>query len=287
MTTRWSTLGNDEPKTQLERFAHWVRDNPTVAISLVPLLITGVRLLGVTRGQIEPALFILAHGDKFSILLGTFLPWIPILSTFYLFAFFRLGLVSTRLRRANKAHGYPQYPQSSQSSHLLEVFGFTFCLALSATLLSFSSLLMAILFAGFCLDIDRKGIFTFLFRWRKSRREREQRVFIEDGVPLFVLVVVVVSLLLPFLPASHYWLPAENVRMANGQVYSGIVVSSDSEFTYLLNGDLTPKVVRTVWIQERTACRIDKFEDPPLRFYFDHEVPVHMPSCSTPPGHSI
>jgi len=263
----------------LESVVKWVFANPALAVALAPLLLTGVRLLGVTRGQIEPALFLLAHGDKFSILLGTFLPWIPILSIFFTLVFLRSAIVFRR-RRGQHDVGTPS------SSDNADTFGFVFCLALSAFLASISLLLMALVFAAFCLDIDWKRIFAFLLPRRKRPQKRDPKVFREDGVPFFLLLVLVVSLLVPFLPSSHFWLPAEDVRMINGQIYSGIVVSSDSNFTYILTKDLGPKVVDTSWIQQRTPCRMDNFEDPPIRFYVHKEVHVSLQECHTTTNHS-
>lgn len=256
--------GDDSPSVWFESVKEGIGRNLGLVATLGSFLLVSIKLLGATQGRIEPALFLLSHADKTSLLLGTFLPLIPMLSLFFVLVLFQSA-------RAGNA--------ATKTSLLFHVFGLVFLLALTIFLESIVSLGSALGLAVFSLDIDWAGIKARIFRRPQMSDSRVRRVFKPDGAQTVLLMVLFISLLVPFIPHQQFWLPPEDVTTNDGHTYPGIVVSTDSRFTYMLTKDFSPMVIDTASIKSMTPCRLDKIDDRPLRTYLPRQSHQVLPRC--------
>lgn len=238
--------------------------NLGIAATLGSFLLVSLKLLGATQGRIESALFLLSHADKTTLLLGSFLPFFPMLSLFFAFVLYRSA-------RAGNA--------TTNTSVLLHVFGLVFLSILIVFIESLVSLLLALLLAVFSFDIDWEAISARIRHRPKSSKSRDRRVFKPDGAPLVLLMVLFVALLMPVIPHQQFWLPPEDVTTIDGHIYTGIVVSTDSRFTYMLTKDFSPKILDASSIKLMAPCRLDKIDDRPFRTYLPRQSHQVLPKC--------
>ena len=242
---------SDDAQVQRSSLLGLVRSHVTLVLTLIPVLLSGLRIFAVANGDRATLVTLLSTLDVKAVLLGTFAWLLPtgfgVAATICWIRWFQLRSVS-----------------GSPSAGLL-------WLAVCTTILAL------ILFA-FAPVNDLFNLLLCLFAvyfFRKPERNRVgQAVIIGAAFLALVLAPVVFR-------AANMWLPAEKIILKNQPAIVGYVLTTDPRYaTVLKAADSTVQILEFDDVESRTICRLNpRLESASLVRYIAGSASKRTPPC--------
>lgn len=246
---------SDDAQVQRTGLLGLVRGHVTLVLTLIPILLSGLRIFAVANGDRPTLVTLLSTLDVKAVLLGTF-AWL--LPTAFGVAAAICWIRWLQLRSASPPLG------AGQTTALL-------WLALCTTLVAL------ILFALAPVN-DLVNLFLCVFAvypFRKPERNRVgQAVIIGAAFLVLVLAPVVFR-------AANMWLPAEKIVLKNQPVMVGYVLMADPRYaTVLKAADSTVQILELDDVESRTICRLNpELESASLVRYVAGSASKRTPPC--------
>jgi hypothetical protein len=246
---------SDDAQVQQSGLLGLVRSHVTLVLTLIPVLLSGLRIFAVANGDRATLVTLLSTLDVKAVLLGTFAWLLPT----------AFGVAATicwiRWLQLRSVSGPPS---AGQSTGLL-------WLAVGTTILAL------ILFA-FAPVNDLLNLLLCLFAvyfFRKPERNRVgQAVIIGAAFLALVLAPVVFR-------AANMWLPAEKIVLKNQPAMVGYVLTADPRYaTVLKAADSTVQILEFDDVESRTICRLNpRLESASLVRYSAGSASKRTPPC--------
>jgi hypothetical protein len=246
---------SDDAQVQRSSLLGLVRSHVTLVLTLIPVLLSGLRIFAVANGDRATLVTLLSTLDVKAVLLGTF-AWL--LPTGFAVAATICWIRWLQLRSVSGP------PSAGQSTGLL-------WLAVCTTILAL------ILFA-FAPVNDLFNLLLCLFAvyfFRKPERNRVgQAVIIGAAFLALVLAPVVFR-------AANMWLPAEKIVLKNQPAIVGYVLTADPRYaTVLKAADSTVQILEFDDVESRTICRLNPgLESASLVRYIAGSASKRTPPC--------
>jgi hypothetical protein len=244
---------SDDAQAQRTSLLELVRSHITLVLTLIPILLSGLRIFAVANGDRATLVTLLSTLDVKAVLLGTFAWLVPsgfgVAAAIFWIRWLQLESVPLG---------------AGQRTAIL-------WLAVSTTILAL------ILFA-FAPVNDLLNLLLCLFAvyfFRKPERNRVGQAVI-IGAAFFALVVAPVV-----FRAANMWLPAERIVLKNQPVMVGYVLAADPRYaTVLKAADSTVQILELDDVESRTICRLNPgLESASLVRYIAGSASKRTPAC--------
>jgi hypothetical protein len=209
-----------------------VRGHVTLVLTLMPILLSGLRIFAVANGDRPTLVTLLSTLDVKAVLLGTF-AWL--LPTAFGVTAAICWIRWLQLRSVSRSLG------AGQTTALL-------WLAVCTTIVAF------ILF--FLAPVnDLVNLFLCVFAVYFFRKPERNRV----GQAVIVAAVFLTLVLAPMIfRAANMWLPAEKIALKNQPAMVGYVLAADPRYaTVLKAADSTVQILEFDDVESRTICRLN------------------------------
>ncbi|HEY6687952.1 MAG TPA: hypothetical protein VI094_17265 [Propionibacteriaceae bacterium] len=232
-----------------------VRSHVTLVLTLIPVLLSGLRIFAVANGDRATLVTLLSTLDVKAVLLGTFAWLLPtgfgVAAAICWIRWLQLGSVSGPLG-------------AGQRTALL-------WLAVCITILAVILFALAPVNDLFNLLLCLFAVYFF----RKPERNRlGQAVIIGAAFVTLVLAPVVFR-------AANMWLPAEKIVLRNQPAIVGYMLTADPRYaTVLKAADSTVQILEFDDVESRTICRLNPgLESASLVRYIAGSASKRTPPC--------
>lgn len=230
-------MTEDQPhESNQTKINAFVREHSTWLIGLVPVLIVGLDLLFLARGNPQVLGYVL-HGMSIStVVFGIFLPGAP------LFLGLLLGywLSGVRLKPDNR-RSWSTYQKTWSD---ICAFMVALIIVVSSPI---SNLILVLVFVSIMVGME---IISNRSSRIKAILDREDNT---SSVAVYTFLSVTCALLVLMVNVSR-WIPFENVSVEHGPIYTGQVLSSDGEWTVLLSAGRRIVILHTKQVASRQPC---------------------------------
>ncbi len=246
---------SDDARVQRTGLLGLVRSHVTLVLTLIPILLSGLRIFAVANGDRATLVTLLSTLDVKAVLLGTF-AWL--LPTAFGVAAAICWIRWLQLRSVSRPLG------ARQTTALLWLAVCTTILALILFALAPVNDLFNLLLCVFAV---------YFFR-RPERNRAGQAVIIGAAFLALVLAPVVFR-------AANMWLPAEKIVLRNQPAIIGYVLTADPRYaTVLKAADSTVQILQLDEIESRTICRLNpRLQSASLVRYIAGSASKRTPPC--------
>jgi hypothetical protein len=231
-----------------------VRSHVTLVLTLIPILLSALRIFAVANGDRPTLVTLLSTLDVKAVLLGTF-AWL--LPTAFGVAAAICWIRWLQLRSVSRPLGAGQRTA---------IVWLAVCTTIVAVIL-FALAPVNDLFNLLCVFA------VYLFR-KPERNRVGQGVIIGAASLVLVLAPVVFR-------AANMWLPAEKIVLRNQPAIVGYVLAADPRYaTVLKAADSTVQILELDDVESRTICRLNPgLESASLVRYIAGSASKHTPPC--------
>jgi len=243
---------SDEARVQWTSLLGLVRSHLTLVLTLIPILLSGLRLFAVANGDRATLVTLLSTLDVTAVLLGTF-AW-----TAFGVAAAICWIRWLQLRSVSRPLG------AGQRTAILWLAVCTTILALILFALAPVNDLFNLLFCVFAVYFFRKP----------ERNRAGQAVIIGAAFLTLVLAPVVFR-------AANMWLPAEKIVLRSQSAIVGYVLTTDPWYaTVLKAADSTAQILELDDVESRTICRLNpRLDSASLVRYIAGSASKRTPPC--------
>jgi hypothetical protein len=246
---------SDDLQVQRSSLLGLLRSHVTLVLTLIPILLSGLRIFAVANGDRATLVTLLSTLDVTAVLLGTFAWLLP--------PAFGVAAAICWIRWLQLRSGSPP-PSAGQRTAIL-------WLAVCTTILAL------ILFAfGPVNDLFNLLLCLLaVYYFRKPERNRVGQAVI-IGAAFLTLVLAPV-----LFRAANMWLPAEKIVLKNQPVMVGYVLATDPRYaTVLKAADSTVQILELDDVESRTICRMNPgLESASLVRYIAGSASKRTPPC--------
>lgn len=246
---------SDDAQVQRTSMLGLVRSHVTLVLTLIPILLSGLRIFAVANGDRATLVTLLSTLDVTAVLLGTF-AWL--LPTAFGVAAAICWIRWLQLRSVSRP------PTAGQRTAIL-------WLAVCTTILAL--ILFAFAPVNDLLNLLLCLLAVYFFR-KPERNRVGQAVII--GAAFLALVVAPV-----LFRAANMWLPAEKIVLRNQPAIVGYVLTADPRYaTVLKAADSTVQILPLDDVESRTICRLNPgLESASLVRYIAGSASKRTPPC--------
>lgn len=246
---------SDDAQVQRTSMLGLVRSHVTLVLTLIPILLSGLRIFAVANGDRATLVTLLSTLDVTAVLLGTF-AWL--LPTAFGVAAAICWIRWLQLRSVSRP------PTAGQRTAIL-------WLAVCTTILAL--ILFAFAPVNDLLNLLLCLLAVYFFR-KPERNRVGQAVII--GAAFLALVLAPV-----LFRAANMWLPAEKIVLRNQPAIVGYVLTADPRYaTVLKAADSTVQILPLDDVESRTICRLNPgLESASLVRYIAGSASRRTPPC--------
>jgi hypothetical protein len=232
-------MDDDETTVVTSTVIAFAREHSIWLIGLVPVLIVGLDVLILSRGNSQILGYILRGMTVSTVIFGIFLPMVPVLFIIFLIPWLALVRFSS-----DYGIGWSSYTK-------LMVDMITFVVAF----IVFAACPIQWIIVVLLIDLAL-GVTALISGKLRSRRRLHYGIEDDAGAPsefLWIPLVLGTVLAVLVMDAAR-WAPYENVALEHGPTYAAQVLSTDSEWTVLLSADRRIVIAHTKDVASRQPC---------------------------------
>jgi hypothetical protein len=223
----------------LETFKRFGRDNVVWILGFIPIVLAGIRLLTVSRGDSEVFLYLLQDLSVVQLILATVIPLVPLAAFWAWIAWIDWQGRTPRARQVEILPDWVDIPIFIALAGIMLLMPVIQMIANVAILLIF-------------WVIRRYRAKKYAPRLGSDRRQWEDPISWDFRG--YVLSVVVTSM----TAATVIWIPPESIKVKGADnPQTGIVLSYDSQWTTFLDRNKKINILNSSEIESRAACTAD------------------------------